>query len=222
MKYLYLIDPAETQLNIEKVKFVPPSYRIHTIEGKLDKILPRSNSKTDIFDIKRNNLIKNIAHRLNYLEFLNAILCCDQTIKNFNVSKSALCGGIPEMMRMTFCILTYSIFEGIGSHMVRSKANEEKEKTRHEVWVSELSNHLAEKDFPTLQQLQRKRKKQYTKLFNQLRDMRDRVHLDKPLDEHDYTKFNNIMPYRNAVRCLRILFREHLELLDANFVTIKL
>lgn len=222
MKYIYLTDPAEHNLEPRDVRFIPPTYRIHELSNALENILPTDVSLGDEFQNKRINLIKNLSHRLNYLELINAMLCCHYAVNNIQENRSALCGGLLEMKQMNFCMLTYSIFEGIGSYFFRLQVGDRtSSKVSHENWSKALSEFLAKKDF-TDNALVRKRKKKYQQVFNYLRDLRDRIHLDKTLEEHDYSLFYGRTHYKHAIRCLRILFKRYLELPNVNFVTIKL
>lgn len=219
MKYLYTVAPSRLNLSVDDVRFETPTYRVPHLKNELDKILPNENG-SQFLKSSKTDMLSNIAHRINYIEYLNAILSCHYKLqKDYN--KSSLCGGIPEMMSMNFCILVYSVFEGLGTYLVRCESmNEVVCKVNHSNWSAKLSEYVAKKDFPSDKKLCRSRRKRYQKIFDKLRDYRDHVHLDKPLEKTNYNEYENRKAYKFSLYCIRSLAKRHIATPNINFISL--
>jgi hypothetical protein len=134
----------------------------------------------------RHNVIKNVAHRFQYLEFISSLLICDWERRRDNPRNSSLHDTVKVMNGHTYTVVVNSIVEGIGSYLYRiSKSGYDVDK---KVSCGSWIKAITEKCYPD----DRSKKRDLRKRLEAIKDYRDDVHLDsfqkgERIQYHTYT-----------------------------------
>ena len=213
MKYLVPIDPEIDEL--EQYGFISPGCLVDGWRRKLNLFLPVSESTRRI----KGNVVSNIAYRMQVLEFFHGLISFHY--KNLQLGQNGtLHSSVLRMLIMTYSIYVYCVCEGIGTYLTRYiRPNLENLKIEHGMWSKVMAEHFSKIDFPNDSSLARKRRRLYKKYLDNLRIMRDRVHLDEPMTRTDYNIFD-IKQFKTASLIIRVLVKRYIDLKSPNFVTV--
>jgi hypothetical protein len=216
MKHLYFVDPQN--INEKEIGFLTPTYGIESVRLALKKLI--KIDQTDSNELKKvhYNVISNTAHRIQYLEHLHSQISYHfYCLRKYN--KSTICAGILEMSIMSYCILAYSVLEGIGTYHTRYlSGGDQNVQLDHSQWAKQLSLYIAQLDHPESYGMQRARRKRYRNMIDQLKLLRDRVHLDVPLETVDYHLFG-LYEFKFVTLILKKIIGQNLSLNEISIVS---
>lgn len=170
----------------------------------LERIRPRADP-TDLIPPRHR---RNIGYRLQLAEFECALLLLNlETQRQFN-GASTLHGTISSMKMHQFVVLTHSVLEGIGAHLVRvhrrmqGQAVNPNDKIATRIWrpalVDEVLNSAQPPPIARADLIAR---------LQDLTDWRDRIHMDRiePHDPLHINEFDNAGRFIPAHQTFRMI-----------------